>query len=101
MIEIIDESGEKTSFTNQLWVTLNGQGEAENVFLENAFLSHVDSHSILIKSQDGLPEQDLFKLIQSGIAFSEVNMSPAFNLMEKSRLLRIKAALTEHIAKNA
>lgn len=98
MIEIIASPENSATFVNTIWVTLDENNEANQVFL--SVQSDIDAHIVTIKSKDDLPEQDLFKFIKSGIPFSEVNMSTAFNLMEKSRLFRIKDKLTEFLAQN-
>lgn len=98
MIEIIANSGSVSSFVNTIWVTLDENNEAHNVFL--LAQPDIDAHVVTIKSKDDLPEQDLFKLIKSGISFREVDTSTEFNLMEKSRLFRIKKELTEFLTQN-
>lgn len=100
MIETIGKSEAITSFVNEIWVTLHGRAEADRVFLHKPSLQDVESDLVTIKSKDGLPEQNLYKLIQEGISFDEFNRSDRFNLMEKSRLLRIKTELTEFIIAN-
>ncbi len=97
MLEIVSKSDSCNFFVNTIWVTLDKKGEACRVFREPPNEPGVESYEITIKSKNGLPEKNIFKLIKLGISFSDINLSSEFMLHDKSRLNRIKYDLTAYI----